>query len=266
MIRITVLLAFPALAAGSDLIWTGIPSQGTGQFKLVTSEGNCGEGTITAVTDPERGSVWRYHKPPGGNRCENHGIRVDGEGFIFREGSTYWFGWWSKLSTTANNNANFQWKSLGSGHLQNYPIILKMIGGRMHLQYRAPGRDLVTVWSAPMAPQAWHHYALGLHLSKDAAAGWIEFAFDGVRQRLTNGSDRYPARTFDTGDHNCPKWGIYGGQGTDMTNWIDDLKVGTDYASVAREGLVSAVRPPAREFRDFRRSWRFDLRGRALYR
>ena len=60
------------------LLWWGDPSKGTMVFKNFLGDGNCGTGSITTVTDPIHGLIFRYEKPAASNRCENHGIRVDG--------------------------------------------------------------------------------------------------------------------------------------------------------------------------------------------
>ena len=225
-----VSLVVPA-PARAQLLWEGQPAMGEAAFKNFNNDGSA---TIEPASDPERGMVWRYHKVSGSNRSENHGIRVGGQPYTFQEGTTYYFGWWSKLTSLENNNANFQWKSY-ENHIQNFPVILKMIGGRMTLQYRPPGQNLQTVWAGPITANTWNHYVLALHLSKDANQGWIEIWFNSKQQTLTNGQMRFNARTYDSGNHNCPKWGIYGAIGSDITNWIDDLKVGMSHASVAAD-------------------------------
>lgn len=192
---------------------------------------NCDSpGSVTAVTDAQKGRVWRYHKPSGSNRCENHGIAVNGKRYVFKGGQTYWLGWHSKLSSTANNNATFQWKSYGN-HKQNFPVVLKMIGGKIHMLHSPLGGSDRLIWNAPMQANVWHHFAIGLFLSPDTNAGWVELYLDGKRQTFSNGTQRYICRTLD--DINEPKWGIYGGSGTTMTNFVADLKVGTTYADVA---------------------------------
>jgi hypothetical protein len=138
-----------------------------------------------------------------------------------------------------------------------------MISGRMHLRYRDPQSRENPVWSAPLTANTWHHYVIALHLSKDASVGYIEFWFDGVQQSLTGGQTRYYARTYDSGNHNCPKWGIYGGQGTEMTNYIDDLKVGTDYASVSRDGSLPILKRLSLRMSGIP-SGTFDLTGRRV--
>jgi Polysaccharide lyase len=213
--------------AEAQLIWDGDASRGTSVFGNL----NCDPpSSVTAVNDSSQGRVWRYYKPSGSNRCENHGIRVGGSRFVFRSGTTYYLGWRSRLSTTVNNNAIFQWKSYGN-HIQNYPVLLKMINGRVTLMYRAPGESCCrTLWSRSISANTWYHYTLALHLSSSASSGWIEFWFNGTRQTLSNGSTRYFGRTLD--DINEPKWGIYGASGTTVSSYADGLKVGRSFNDV----------------------------------
>jgi hypothetical protein len=221
-------LATPAVAEAAP-IWDGDASLGTGVFKAIGS-GNCGDGSLTVVTDGAHGQVWRYHKPTGVNRCESHGIRVDGSAYVFQNNTTYFIGWWSKLSSTANNNANFQWKSYGN-HLQNAPVVLKMVNGRMTLIQRQPGAVQTVLWSRSITANTWNHFVLGLKLSSAIRGGHVELWFNGVKQTFTDGSDRFACRTFD-GDHNCPKWGVFGATGSSISNFIDGLRVGTTFGDV----------------------------------
>jgi F5/8 type C domain/Polysaccharide lyase len=219
-------LLLAAAPAGADIIWDGDASKGTGVFSLI-GQGNClAPSSITAVDDPVHGRVWRYHKPAETNRCENHGFRVDGSERRATEGETWYLGWWSKLSSTANNNANFQWKSYGS-HIQNFPLVLKMINGQMTLMQRQPEGVTTFLWRRTLSANQWNHFVLGIHVSSGLRGGWVELWFNGVKQTFTTGGTRFACRTLDSGDHNCPKWGVYGGSGQAMTNWVDGLKVGT---------------------------------------
>jgi hypothetical protein len=229
--KLSVCVALVSLSlvapAGAELIWDGDASRGTGIFSLIGT-GNCAApSSITAVDDAVHGRVWRYHKPADSNRCENHGFRVDGSERRAREGETWYLGWWSKLSSTANNNANFQWKSYGDGHIQNFPLVLKMINGQMTLMQRQPEGVTTFLWRRTIQANQWNHFVLGIHVSSALRGGWVELWFNGVKQTFTTGGQRFACRTLDSGDHNCPKWGVYGGSGQAMTNWIDGLKIGT---------------------------------------
>jgi hypothetical protein len=238
---VLALAAFTVAGAEGSLIWDGDVSNGTGVFKGFGGEGNCGTGSITPFNDPQRGSVWRYNKPASSPRCENHGIAVNGSGYAFQNDRTYYLGWFSKLSTNANNNANFQWKSYEQ-HIQNWPVVLKLISGRVTMIQRQPGNQVHTIWSAPLSANVWTHWVIGLHLSDDTLGGWVELYMNGVQQRFNNGQLRWACRLFD-GGHVCPKWGIYGGSGTAMNNYVDGLKVGTTYGDVAGVGPTPTATP-----------------------
>jgi hypothetical protein len=219
-------------AADASVLWDGDASRGLGVFKL-TGTGNCASpSSITAATDSTHGRIWRYNKPSGTNRCENHGIKNGSSNFVFNHGTTYYLGWRSRLSNTSNNNANFQWKSYGTGHQQNFPLVLKMISGQMNLMYTHPGGRNTFLWRRAVARDQWNHFVLGIHVNRGLTAGWVELWFNGARQTFLTGGQRYNGRTLDTGGHNCPKWGVYGASGTAMINYIDGLKVGTTFGDV----------------------------------
>jgi hypothetical protein len=232
MKRLTINLLMLSLAchAHAQLIWNGDASNGTGIFKAIGTGNVESPSTLTTVNDVTHGLVWRYHKPSGSNRCENHGIKVNGSSFVFQNNTTYYLGWSTRLSNNTNNNASFQWKSYGN-HIQNFPVVLKMINGRLSMLQRQPGPEESIIWSAPFAANTWYHIVIGLHLSDATRGGWVELYFNGVQQTFTNGTQRYACRTFD-GGHVCPKWGIYGASGTDISNYVDDLKVGFTYNDV----------------------------------
>ena len=235
-----------ALAAGTahaSLIWESDPSRGTSQFGL-TGQGNClSPSFIDTTNDATFGQVIRYNKPSSENRCENHGIRLlDGTKYMFHNGQTVHLGWYYRINTTVNNNANFQWKSLGDGHVQNYPIVIKMIDNQLHLMQRQPqGNPTTFLFKRTISANQWNHVVLSLLLSNETRGGWIEFWFNGVQQTLLTGGTRFACRTWDTGDHNCPKWGVYGGTGTTMTNLVHRARVGTTYADV---GIGGTPPPP----------------------
>src|SRR5262245_1213256 len=122
--------------ATAGVIWNGDAAGGS--VPATFGIDNCdAPGSLSAVTDAGRGRIWRFDKPAGSNRCEAHGIKVNGAMYHFNNGGTYYFGWSSKLSSTVDNNATFQWKSYGD-HIQNYPVVLKMAGGRFTMLQRQP--------------------------------------------------------------------------------------------------------------------------------
>jgi len=219
-------LVLVAGEAHASVIWDGAAGKGAGVF----GNSNCDSpGTITAVADASRGTVWRFNKPKGDKRCEAHGIKVGGKKYTFQNNSTYYLGWSMKLSSTVDNNANFQWKSYGH-HIQNYPLVLKMRGGRLTLLNRQPGGKDYYPWSMPLSANTWTGIVLGIHTSDALTGGWVELYVGGVQQTFSNGQKRWACRTMD--DTNDPKWGVYGATGAAVTNYVDGLKVGTTYADV----------------------------------
>ena len=235
-------------AAQASLIWDGNASKGTGVFGNL----NCDSpSTLTAVSDPAgvHGTVWRYHKPATETRCENHGIAVNGTRYEFSNGSTYYFGWWSRLTNTSDNNANFQWKSYGSWCCQNFPVWLgHMRGGSSTFFYHKPAPSCsnggcITEWSMPISPNVWNHYVLRLHLSDVDGQGTMQLWFNGVQQTFDTGSQTLAGRTWDAPGFNEPKWGVYGGSGVDMTNYVAGMKVGTAFADVAPAGSTPTPTP-----------------------
>jgi hypothetical protein len=207
------------------VIWDGDAARGS--VSAMFGIDNCDSpGRISAVTDDERGRIWRFHKPDGSNRCEAHGFKVDGRMYRFSNNSTYYLGWSSRLTSTVNNNATFQWKSY-ENHIQNYPVVLKVIDGRLTMLQRQPENKTYYPWSMPIRVGEWTHVVLGIHTSDELTGGWVELYIDGEQQTFSNGSRRWPCRTWD--GRNEPKWGVYGASGSTVTNDVDDLLVGTTY-------------------------------------
>ena len=219
-------------AAEATLIWDGDASRGTGVFKLIGS--NCGSGgSVTAVNDSTQGRVWRYYKPDGSDRCESHGIRVGGSNYTFANNATYFLGWRSKLSSTVDNNANFQWKvfpSPGPAGL-NWPLALKIVNKRAVLLNRKGTNQVYEIWSAATSANTWYHYIFEVRTSRTRDGGYVRVWRNGVRQTFSGGSQTWACQLHDV-EHVCPKWGVYGASGDAVTNYVDGLKVGTTYGDV----------------------------------
>ncbi len=230
---------FPGPARAS-VIWDGDAARASASATFGID--NCdAPGSITAVTDPARGRVWRFDKPAGSNRCEAHGFKVGGGMYRFGNGGTYYLGWSSKLSNLTDNNATFQWKSYGN-HIQNYPVVLKMLRGKLTLLQRQPDQTYYP-WSRAIAVNSWNHIVLGIHTSDALTGGWVELYLNGEQQTFSSGAKRWPCRTWDSS--NDPKWGVYGAEASSVTNFVDDLKVGTSPADVRPGSLPPPATPSA---------------------
>src|SRR6266511_298859 len=230
---------FPGPARAS-VIWDGDAARASASATFGID--NCdAPGSITAVTDPARGRVWRFDKPAGSNRCEAHGFKVGGGMYRFGNGGTYYLGWSSKLSNLTDNNATFQWKSYGN-HIQNYPVVLKMLRGKLTLLQRQPDQTYYP-WSRAIAVNSWNHIVLGIHTSDALTGGWVELYLNGEQQTFSSGAKRWPCRTWDSS--NDPKWGVYGAEASSVTNFVDDLKVGTSLAAVRPGSLPPPAATPS---------------------
>ena len=254
-----------AQSAVASLIWSGDPSQGMSVFKLLNLEDSNGNSesnpspngsSITTTTDPLYGAEWQFCKAANDERAEAHGAA----GFNPAIGSTYYLGWRFKVNSTVTDNAVFQWKAYGSPLQQNYPLVLKFVNGSLQLHYFAPGTIDHLLWSQSESPNQWNTVVLEIKVSElnvtsGAGAGAISFWWDGTEENLGGEGSTYIGSTFD-GTSVDPKWGVYGAVGTQVTNDITALKIGTTYNDVApspnflpgdfnRDGQVTAADIPA---------------------
>src|SRR5271157_1468677 len=103
-------LVFLAGTTRATLLWDGNATNGLSVFKILNIEGTNGS-SVTAVSDPIYGAVWRFYKALNDHRCEEHGAA----GINPAIGQTYYIGWRTKLvlPTQADLNAIFQWKAYG---------------------------------------------------------------------------------------------------------------------------------------------------------
>jgi hypothetical protein len=196
---------------------------------------NCSDAgnSVTSVQDGAvRGAVWRYEKASASNRCESKGVATNNVNYVFQNGTTRFFGWESKLSNTVDNHAIFQWKSETDG-AQNWPVVLKMVGGHLTMLQRQPNQPAQTIWSSPspVAADDWNHIVVGMKFSDTTDGGWVQLWFNGVRQTFKQGTPQstqhWKCQTWDTpGGGNKPKWGVYGAQGHTVVHSVDGLKMG----------------------------------------
>ncbi|MGP2440316.1 heparin lyase I family protein [Streptomyces sp. JW3] len=222
-------LAVPATPAHAATLWDGDAAGGTGVFGSVECEAP--GSLVTAANQDGHGTIFRYTKPSGLIRCESRGIAVGGTRYAFAPDATYWLGWESQLSTVTGDFVVWQWKSYPNAQ-QNYPLIMTVKNGSTRLFHVDTAATWHLIWSAPVAAGQWRRYALGIHTSASAAAGWVELYADGVPQTFADGSTRYAARTWDSA--NEPKWGVYDRDTpeSDAVHRIDGLRVDTAYPDV----------------------------------
>jgi len=220
-----------AWSTHASLIWYGDPSTGLSVFKEIniqaaddTNEPNPSPNGSSAsvVSDPTYGQVFQFYKAVNDRRCEAHGA----SGFNAATGNTYYIGWRFKLNSLVDDNAVFQWKSYGSPMYQDYPFVLKMVGGNLELHYFGSNITDHVVWSGAISANTWYSAVIEVNVSSSWTGGKIYFWLNDVQE--VNG---YSGRTFD-GSSVDPKWGIYGANTTQVTDKVEALKIGTTFADV----------------------------------
>ncbi|MFI8987127.1 hypothetical protein ACIG63_19150 [Streptomyces antimycoticus] len=96
----------------------------------------------------------------------------------------------------------FAWPA-DAASIQNWPVVLKTLGGRTTMIQRQPGNQVFTIWSTPASANTWNHYTIGLHLSDETKGGRVQLWVNGQRQKFGDGTTRWACRTFDSS--NDPK-------------------------------------------------------------
>jgi Polysaccharide lyase len=232
-----------AAPAPSGLIWEGLASKGTSVF------GNLQEapGTITVANDPtgKYGPSFRYEtytNPKGGkSRCESSGTR----GFTFNSsqyGKTFYVGWrayWDVNITPGAWTSFWQFHWGGASGLGGGPMTIRTLGnGQLSLQLvTAAGAPNQDIWNARMPNRKWNRFVVAFHYEPNNT-GWVEFWYNGVRQKFVNGST-IEHGLMQRGTFDELKWGVYRsganhGPGTDPgVEYVNDPRLGTTYASVA---------------------------------
>ncbi len=225
-------------AVRASLIWDGNASNGAGVFKVLNLEDKSGVSqpnpspngsSVTVVTDGSEGQVFKFDKAVNDRRCEAHGAK----NFNPAIGSTYYIGWRFKLSSLVDDNAVFQWKSYGSPMVQNFPLVIKMVGGNLQLHYFPPNSGDVLLWSHSISANTYYSMVLKIKVSDQTTGGNVQFFFgnDTPAETLLTGGNSYTGKTFD-GSSVDPKWGIYGATATHVTDSVSHLKIGTTYNDV----------------------------------
>lgn len=227
------------IVAGT-LLWDGDAAKGTTVWKV--AQNIEGIGTITTVNDIIYGPTWKFDKPLGSHRTESHAAN----GFQAKEGDDFYIGWRCKISTPPNINTNavFQWKAYGDDMQQNFPVIISTTAsGNIHLMHYAPGGGGTELWKTPLKINEWNRFVLRLKISRDGTAGFIEFWYNDEKQTLTGGSQRYYGRTLDA-EYCDPKWGVYGGDAQQITNYVGKPRIATVYELAKPEKLTEPAPDP----------------------
>lgn len=245
------LLATPTIPAVADvapqgILWEANPALGPAKVfdGLERNPGN-----ITSATDPLgtygpsiRYEIWDWSN--GKERCESRGLRRP-DGSVLRlgsaqEGQTFYVGWRS-LWQGVNPNAG-RWIAVYQLHVSGVsspqvnvgPFVLRTTGdGKLYFQHISPTGADRHIWSTSFPVNRWNSFVIGFRLARDNS-GWVEFWYNGVQQRFSNGQTRYAGPTL-WGTHVNHKWGLYrsGGNSGRWNAYLNRARLGTTYADVA---------------------------------
>ncbi|TZF83089.1 hypothetical protein FW774_12355 [Pedobacter sp. BS3] len=205
-------------ANGSSNVWKDINIEGTG--------------SVTTINDETGTLCWKFLKPADSHRTEGHGAK----NYQADEDDVIYIGWTSKLymPLTLQTDAVFQWKSYPTAGAQaNHPIMLRTKNGNLELQYFDINHNATVLWSTSLSTSTWLKFVIRMKISYDDSVGYVEFWYNGVKQTLSNGNQRVYCRTLDS-DYCDPKWGVYGGDASQVTNIVKKIRIGTSYSDVAQ--------------------------------
>jgi hypothetical protein len=239
--------ADPAATLPSNVLWEASPNLGTRVFDGLEQA----PGTVTVTDDPQGrfGPSFQFTTWDNADgqkeHCESQGLRRPDGSVVnlgtAQQGRIFYLGWralWNPMPTTPG-----RWVSLFQLHVSGVtdgglnvgPLVLRTLGdGRLYLQDISPNGMDRHIWSAPMPQNTWSSFAIGFRLSRDDSDGWVEFWYNGVQQKLSNGANRYPGATL-WGTHVNPKFGVYrsGANNGQAVAFVNHARLGTTYASVA---------------------------------
>ncbi|MEZ0111615.1 hypothetical protein ABH920_005633 [Catenulispora sp. EB89] len=196
-------------SAGTPVTGTSVTSTSAGKvlWKPDTAVGpssfasvQCATGNFKVVSGGVKGKVWQAYQAAGQERCEALGPTLT-------EGQTFYVGWSSKVAIADNDDRYvFQLKCDPSTGTANHPIEIDATNGRVRLQEWDLNHVAHPIWTAPIANNQWHSYALKIHLAR--SGGTIDFWYDGAKQTFTTGSGTFTGTTYD-GTSDYLKWGSY---------------------------------------------------------
>lgn len=263
-----VFLVFACLAAGhaSAQYWYANPDASGADwrdyFKNFNTEDNGGTTpTVSIVNNSTYGNVWRINKPAGAKRAEFSRAQLSSVDYNFVAGNTYYIGFRFRADVLNNITLEdddvtvFQWKSAGSGMMQNYPFnmewnpktkeyCLNLYGPTTTGQSQSSRK--ATVWKSTLNENQWVTIVIGFKFSTDPGDGWVSLWKNGSKQTLSNvetGSN-YSISTFGDsnrkayhrtkdGSYTYPKWGAYNESSRkyNLNVELSDLRIDTSYSS-----------------------------------
>ncbi|MHB6904770.1 heparin lyase I family protein [Streptomyces sp. DB-54] len=201
------------------LLWSADPHEGASEFSSV----ECPTNDFTTKTDTEKGLVWQAKQRANVERCEPVGPTV-------ASGSTYYLGWSSKFHITDSTSRYiFQLKCSPSDGTANHPVVLEVNRGSIQLQSWTHQHTRIVLWSTKAVNDRWNDFAL--RISEDRKNGSIQFWFNGVPQKLSNGSFTFTGTTYD-GTRDYLKWGLYHPAPETATQWLTTIKMGHTLSDV----------------------------------
>jgi hypothetical protein len=214
-------VAAPHPVAGK-LLWSAVPGKPAAkEFASV----QCTTNTFTNVNGGSMGRVWQVVQPPHLERCEGVGPTVT-------QNNTYYLGWSSKFHITDGMSRYiFQEKCDPSTGTSNHPVVLEVVNGKVELEEWTPRHTSVVLWSTKAVNDRWSTYAL--RITENRSKGAIQFWYNGVPQKLSNGSYTFTGSTYD-GSTDYLKWGLYHPSKGSATQWLSTIKVGTSLAAVTK--------------------------------
>lgn len=226
---------------------------------------------VSTPNDSQYGKVWKINKPKNRKRGEFARAEGDKDYYKPKVGDDIYIGWRWKIGTENNTSINnevavWQWKAEGA-HNQNYPVNLEYDGdltlnafGPDWYGGSFPSNRRAIIWRKAVPQDTWVTIVVRIKVSKSdkgAKDGFVEFWFNGVKQKLGTGtnnnykvdlsSDKYKAyhRTYD-GTGVYPKWGVYNKNSCsyNASAYFDELKIGSSLTSVLPSGSNVANKPP----------------------
>lgn len=105
---------------------------------------------------------------------------------------------------------------------QNIPLDLEFNKDVLEFNYQAPGGKRTRQWGKQLTTGKTYHVGMVINTNTN---GYIEFYFDGQKQKFDNGSTRVNGQFF-TGQAD-PKFGAYRGEAVVVDTYVYRVQIGT---------------------------------------